>query len=245
MTTSVTPFQFALADKTAEVRVVMRDGEPWFVAKDVADILGYSEASAMTRHMDEDEKGLSTGQTPGGNQGMITISESGLYVAIFNSRRPEAKVFRKWVTSEVLPSIRKTGYYAQDRWFTLEPIVKDASAASSHYADFWTERVRLAKELPVYQDLLLSVGQFTAVREDTIPLLLPFFLGGRTLKGLPDAYIEDLIADLRTQSAMTKDQFIHCANRLPEVRAQLKEIGCPVTVRNMLDLLDVEELLER
>lgn len=251
MTTSVTPFQFALADKAAEVRVVTREGEPLFVAQDVSTILGFRDSHDLNRLLDEDEKAdphivrvsSATGVVQGRSFDLIT--ESGLYHAVFASRKPEAKAFRKWVTSEVLPSIRKTGYYAQDRWFTLEPIVKDASAASSHYADFWTERVRLAKELPVYRDMLLSVGQFTAVREDTIPLLLPFFIGGQTLKGLPDPYIEDLIADLRTQSAMTKDQFIHCANRLPEVRAQLKEIGCPVTVRNMLDLLDVEELLER
>lgn len=244
MTTSVTPFQFALADKAAEVRVVIREGEPWFVAKDVADILGYAKPrDAIASHC----KGAAFHGllTSGGQQDMQIIPERDLYRLVMRSKLPAAEAFEEWVVGEVLPSIRKTGYFAQDRWFTLEPIVKDASAASSHYADFWTERVRLAKELPVYRDLLLSVGQFTAVREDTIPLLLPFFLGGQTLKGLPDTYIEDLIADLRAQSAMTKDQFTHCANRLPEVRAQLKEIGCPVTVRNMLDLLDVEELLER
>lgn len=86
-------------------------GEPWFIAKEVASLLGYSEASAMTRHLDDDEKGLSDMQTLGGKQKVIIISESGLYSAILRSERVEAKRFKKWVTSEVLPSIRKTGGY--------------------------------------------------------------------------------------------------------------------------------------
>ena len=94
------------------IRVVTDDrGEPWFVAKDITEILGYSEASAGTRHLDEDQKGLSEIQTPGGVQRLGTINESGLYTLILRSDKPEAKPFRKWVTSEVLPSIRKTGSY--------------------------------------------------------------------------------------------------------------------------------------
>lgn len=74
-----------------DVRVVIgEDGEPRWVASDVAKVLGFSEASAMTRHLDEDEKGLSTWQTPGGAQKMLTINESGLYSAILRSRKPEA-----------------------------------------------------------------------------------------------------------------------------------------------------------
>jgi prophage antirepressor-like protein len=93
------------------LRVVVKDDEPWFVAADVAMALQYSEASAMTRHLDDDEKGLSIVQTLGGEQEAVIISESGLYSAILRSRKPEAKKFRKWVTAEVLPAIRKTGRY--------------------------------------------------------------------------------------------------------------------------------------
>lgn len=98
-----------------DVRVVVGgDGEPRWVASDVAKVLGFSEASAMTRHLDEDEKGLSTWQTPGGAQKMLTINESGLYSAILRSRKPEAKKFKRWVTHEVLPQIRKSGAYVSD-----------------------------------------------------------------------------------------------------------------------------------
>ena len=108
MKSTIQPFDF----RGHEVRVIQGDdGEPRWVAADVAKVLGFSEASAMTRHLDADEKGLSNWQTPGGEQQMITITESGLYSAILRSRRPEAKDFKRWVTGEVLPQIRRTGAY--------------------------------------------------------------------------------------------------------------------------------------
>lgn len=96
---------------TLILRGFLRDGEPWFVATDVSSALDYSEASAMTRHLDSDEKGSVKLTDRGQEQDFITINESGLYSAILKSRKPEAKTFKKWVTSEVLPSIRKTGSY--------------------------------------------------------------------------------------------------------------------------------------
>lgn len=97
--------------ETEMVRVIMRDDDPWWIAGDVSAVLGYSEAAAMTRTLDDDEKGLHILQTLGGDQQVSIISESGLFAAILKSRKPEAKRFRRWVTGEVLPSIRKTGRY--------------------------------------------------------------------------------------------------------------------------------------
>ena len=108
--TSVSPFQF---QNQYEIRTLTNDnGEIWFVASDVAEALGYSEAKDMTRNLDDDEKGRQIVPTLGGDQEMTVINEPGLYSAILKSRKPEAKAFKKWVTSEVLPSIRKTGSYA-------------------------------------------------------------------------------------------------------------------------------------
>ena len=98
------------------VRVIMRDGEPWWVAKDVADILGYSETQAMTRRLDEDE--TIPDKLSGMTMRSILVNESGLYNAIIGSRKPEAKRFRKWITSEVLPTIRKTGGYGPQKQLT-------------------------------------------------------------------------------------------------------------------------------
>lgn len=94
------------------VRIIERDGAPWFVAADVAAILGYDHAPHMTRALDDDEKGVHNADTLGGNQQLTIISESGLYNAIFKSRRAEARAFRRWVTGTVLPTLRRTGSFA-------------------------------------------------------------------------------------------------------------------------------------
>lgn len=107
----VTVFNF----NQSQVRTVIRDGEPWFVAKDVCDILELTNPTMALESLDADERGslrITEGTSSlGGNPNVNIISESGLYALIFKSRKPEAKAFRKWVTSEVLPTIRKTGRY--------------------------------------------------------------------------------------------------------------------------------------
>ncbi|MBB3255445.1 prophage antirepressor-like protein [Paraburkholderia bannensis] len=104
----VLPFSF----DGAAVRVVTIDGEPWFVTRDLCSILGIRKAEAAMRGLEASEKGATTISTLGGPQKLNICNESGMYALIFNSRKPEARTFRQWVTSEVLPSIRKTGRYA-------------------------------------------------------------------------------------------------------------------------------------
>lgn len=104
---------FTYAD-SHPVRTVVIDGEPWFVAADVARILGYREAYYLTRMLDDDEKGPHIVRTPGGDQSMTIISESGLYVGILSSRVEGAREFKRWVTRDVLPALRKTGRYGSD-----------------------------------------------------------------------------------------------------------------------------------
>ena len=94
-----------------EVRTVQQNGEPWFVLKDVCAVLGIGNNRMASDRLDADEKGVSQIDTLGGRQEMTVINESGLYNVILRSDKPEAKPFRKWVTSEVLPSIRKHGAY--------------------------------------------------------------------------------------------------------------------------------------
>jgi len=108
---NLVPFVYDQEGKPAPVRLVLKDGNPWFIAADVAKVLGYRDAESATRHLDEDEKDTITASTLGGAQGLTVISESGLYALILRSRKPAAKAFRKWVTAEVLPSIRRTGSY--------------------------------------------------------------------------------------------------------------------------------------
>lgn len=94
------------------IRTLTIDFEPWFVGKDVAAALGYKEPTKATREkVDDEDKGMSKIDTPMGAQNMIIINESGLYSLILSSKLPNAKKFKRWVTSEVLPAIRKTGAY--------------------------------------------------------------------------------------------------------------------------------------
>lgn len=93
------------------IRAIQINDEPWFVASDVAALLEYRDAPSMTRMLDDDEKGTHYLRTLGGVQLLTIVNESGLFSAILSSRKPEAKRVKKWVTSDVLPSIRKTGQY--------------------------------------------------------------------------------------------------------------------------------------
>ena len=102
-------FQFPTTGQ--QIRAVLIDGEPWFALGDVAVLLRYRDAYNAGRLLDEDQKGTHPLSTLGGAQDVTVINESGLYVLILRSQRPEAKAFRRWVTAEVLPTIRKTGSY--------------------------------------------------------------------------------------------------------------------------------------
>lgn len=106
-TTAITPFNF----NNNDVRVIIQEGNPWFVAADVCAVLGVKNHRDSLMHLDDDEKGVVLNDTLGGKQQVSVVNESGLYALVLRSRKPEAKKFTKWVTSEVLPAIRKTGKY--------------------------------------------------------------------------------------------------------------------------------------
>lgn len=94
------------------IRTVELDGEPWLVGKDVAEALGYTNPrKALADHVDDEDKGVTKCYTPGGDQDMTIINESGLYSLVLSSKLPTARKFRRWVTSEVIPSIRRSGGY--------------------------------------------------------------------------------------------------------------------------------------
>lgn len=108
-TGAAAPTSLTFSFSTLPLRVVVKDGNPWFVAADVLTALTL-DRKALER-LDDDERGVSSIHTLGGTQQMGVVNESGLYSLILGSRKPEAKRFKKWVTSEVLPAIRKTGRY--------------------------------------------------------------------------------------------------------------------------------------
>lgn len=135
-----------------QVRIVEREGEPWFVGKDVATALGYSDtADALKKHVDEEDKELlKPGEMPTlkmSNFGAYIINESGLYSLVLSSKLPTAKAFKRWITSEVIPSIRKHGAYITPD--TLEQMIADPDTTIrllTTLKEERQERVRLEAE---------------------------------------------------------------------------------------------------
>jgi prophage antirepressor-like protein len=106
---SLVPFDF----EGSQIRIFTDEqGDPWFIATDVCNVVGIGNPRQATTRLDADEKGVISTDTPGGVQSVATVNESGLYSLVLGSRKPEAKRFKRWVTHEVLPAIRRTGRYA-------------------------------------------------------------------------------------------------------------------------------------
>lgn len=131
MTGQVEVFNFS--QEKAPIRVQLINSEPWFVATDVCQVLGISNNRDAVSRLDDDEKATSALPTQFGVKDMWLVSESGLYSLIFQSRKAEAKKFRKWVTSEVLPSIRKKGYYGIKKQATDHIDVRDVPYRVMNY----------------------------------------------------------------------------------------------------------------
>lgn len=162
----------------SKVRTVLINGEPWFVGKDVAEILGYKKArNAISTHVDEEDKKDAPIQGPlGGEQQMTIINESGLYSLILSSKLPTAKAFKRWVTSEVLPAIRKHGAYMTSE--KIEEILSDPDTIIKLATELKAEREgRLIAEQRVneltpkasYYDLVLkneSLVTITQIAKD-------------------------------------------------------------------------------
>lgn len=143
--------------KSAEfgtVRTIERNGEPWFVGKDVAAALGYKDPTKAARErVDEEDRGVAKIDTPSGEQEMTVINESGLYSLVLSSKLPSAKKFKRWVTSEVLPSIRKTGAYA---------VPKDYPSALRALADAEEQKMKLMAE---NQRQAQAIADFEPIRQ--------------------------------------------------------------------------------
>lgn len=147
--------------ETTEVRVQMRDGQAWFVAADVCAALEIKDTSMAVARLDEDERGTSSIGTPSGEQQMLTVNESGLYSLILGSRKAAAKRFKKWVTSEVLPSIRKTGAYALPTQPALPAATQDKVAAIMMVGDW------LAKTVPGLKPGIARAATLSCIHENT------------------------------------------------------------------------------
>lgn len=123
-----------------QIRTVLVDGDPWFVAADVAAVLDMGNVHSSLALLDDDERGLHTVETLGGDQEQRTVSEAGLYSLILRSRKPEAKPFKRWITHQVLPQIRKTGGYGNVAQISRADLARMVLAAEVEKASAMEER---------------------------------------------------------------------------------------------------------
>lgn len=173
----------------APVRVQVINGEPWFVAKDICDALGIGNITDTMGRLDDDEKLTSVVSKSGQNRQMWMVNESGLYNLIFQSRKAEAKAFRRWVTGEVLPTIRRTGRYelAAERGGCCRRKVapRDRSEAlGAFYAELgkWVLKedvLLVAGELGLKEDTVRAAMRGTGSNLKVLELLVPLAAGNR------------------------------------------------------------------
>ena len=132
-----------------KVRTLMIDGEPWAVGRDVAEALGYKNPrQAVIDHVDPEDKGVAKRDTIGGNQDTAIINESGLYSLILSSKLPKAKEFKRWITSEVLPALRKTGHYGSPHTLAdLVPLIETLRKIMESQRSHPVEIAEMAKTL--------------------------------------------------------------------------------------------------
>lgn len=162
------------------IRTLTLKGEPWFVGRDVAESLGYAEPrSAISKKVDAEDKGVAEMETPSGKQKVTIINESGLYSLIFGSKLESAKRFKRWVTSEVLPSIRKTGGYQKPA-----TIAEQIGLLATGYGDH-EDRIKNLES-----NMVIDYGQQQTLRQHVNKAVLNA-LGGKNTEAY--AYISKVV----------------------------------------------------
>lgn len=163
-------------DKFGQVRTVVRDGEPWFVAADVCKALEIGNNRDAVARLDADEKDVASTDTLGGKQGMTIISEAGLYSLVLGSRKPEARAFKRWITHEVIPAIRKHGgYLTQEKVkeALLNPdvlirLATDLKAEREARIEAEAQRARLSEKIEADAPKVLFADSVTASRQSIL-----------------------------------------------------------------------------
>lgn len=157
-------------EEFGKIRVVNVNNEPWFVGKDVAESLGYrsgkAPVNAVANHVDPEDKGVTEMMTPGGRQNVTIINESGVYALVFSSKLESAKRFKRWVTSEVLPTIRKTGGYVNNDELFIETYFSqvDESTKSMLRSTLATVREVNEKNRQLQQTVAVQNQQITEMK---------------------------------------------------------------------------------
>lgn len=175
-------------EEFGQIRTMVIDGEPWFVGKDVAEALGYERPTDTVRkRVDDEDRGISKMETPSGKQEMTIINESGLYTLVLGSKLDSAKRFKRWVTSEVLPAIRKTGSYNKPMTEAeqIRLLAKGATELYERVDRVETKIETLENDMPLYGCEIEEVSQH--VRRKAVSVL-----GGKDSEAYNDGSIRSL-----------------------------------------------------
>ena len=219
-----------------QVRTVVIGSEPYFVGKDVAEVLGYSNSrKALADHVDDDDKqdGVTIRDTIGRNQNAVCINESGLYALVFGSKLPTAKKFKRWVTHDILPAIRKTGSYTAKPMSQLEIVAYNAQVLVDHEKKLNEIAQRQESQAHELQDMR-DVITLSSVswRKDVASIInsIAQQLGGY-----------EHIRDVRAESYRLLDERmqVNVHTRLTNMRRRMAENGVCKSKRDKLNQLDV------
>ena len=243
--TALDIFQYQQQD----VRIAMQDGEPRFVISDVCKILEIANPSQAAQSLDDDEKGICNVYTLGGNQAMLCANESGVYHLIFISRKSEAKAFRRWITDEVLPSIRRTGSYSAHPQLIQPLQAKDLQQVLGNPQQLRQSIETLERNLELLQvnERLLYPGQ-SPDQGERIATTTLLELTGRSLKGtsLEDRVLRFIRKKQEQGETVVSIRMIHRNLGSHQVQArQIRLAARALISRNKLIPVKVQDRLGR
>lgn len=224
-----------------EIRTVVIGGEPWFVGKDVAAALGYARPTDAARNnTDNDDKGVSEIATPSGTQKMLVINESGLYSLIFGSKLDSAKKFKKWVTSEVLPSIRKHGTYQlpQSTDGKIALLAQGHTELKAEVDEIKAEVKALKDDMPVFQADAKDIQ--SDLRKKAVESLGGYKSPAYSDKSTRTYVFADIQRELKRQFDVKRyDQIKHKDTPIAlEIIAQYK---LPLALKNRVDMANAQQ----
>ena len=234
----MTDLQIFNSPEFGAIRTIEKDGEPWFVGKDVAAALGYKEPTKAAREkVDDDDKGVSKIDTPSGIQEMTIINESGLYSLVLSSKLPTAKKFKHWVTSEVIPSIRKTGSYSALDMTQLSPEMQMLKLLTDKAIATELAQKQQEQHLQLVEQKVEGIRELVGInpnqwREDCRRLIVRIAnrMGG-------NEYIRDVNAEVFQQ--VDERAGVSLATRLTNKRRRMADEGVCKSKRDKLTKVDV------
>lgn len=234
----MTDLQIFNSPEFGAIRTIEKDGEPWFVGKDVATALGYNNPrDAFKKHIDEEDKGVAKCDTLGGTQETTIINESGLYSLVLSSKLPTAKKFKRWVTSEVIPSIRKTGSYSALDMTQLSPEMQMLKLLTDKAIATELAQKQQEQHLQLVEQKVEGIRELVGInpnqwREDCRRLIVRIAnrMGG-------NEYIRDVNAEVFQQ--VDERAGVSLATRLTNKRRRMADEGVCKSKRDRLTRVDV------